>query len=442
MRENNINILTPGEKIKKIRKDFNIKQNEITGGKITRNLISLVENNKAELTDSTANIISDCINRICKERSIDFTMTPQDLLLNNTMQADKILDDLISTVKANSHNTDYDFSLTINKSEELIKKNPCLVRIAELYKEIGDAFLNRNAYWNAYIYFFKSYEHLNFEKERNQVILVAISLSFCCNNLCKFSEAIQIIDTVLSLNIETSEINKYKLYINKAISQKNLNQHINALNSLHEIDDNIIDDKKLFNIKTLEANCYRGLQLYKEALDIQLNLLNSNCANDITKRLIILCNIIDIYKCIHNTPQVKQYLNIAANILKDSSVVLNSAYSHSIYYDMGINNLYIDNCNEATFWLKRSLSESKLKKAYKVEFDSLDKLFSIYKDQNDIKKLEEIKIDLTELISKDNRPEYHTLIYKFISMYSMQNKKDDLDSLVSFALNLRSSEEQ
>lgn len=42
------NILTPGEKIKNIRKDFKIKQSEITGGKITRNLISLIENYKCQ----------------------------------------------------------------------------------------------------------------------------------------------------------------------------------------------------------------------------------------------------------------------------------------------------------------------------------------------------------------------------------------------------------
>ena len=435
-------MLTPGEKIKKIRKDFNIKQNEITDGKITRNLISLVENNKAELTDSTANIISDCINNICKERNIDFTMTPQDLLVNNTMQADKLLDDYINTIKLNSQNDYYDFSELINKSEELIKKNPCLARRAELYNELGTSFLNRNDYWNAYIYFFKSYEHLNFEKERNQVLLVAIDLSFCCNNLCKFSETIQIIDTVLSLDIETSDNKKYKLYFNKAIAQKNLNLYFNALDSLHEIDNNIIDDTKSFNIKTLESNCYKELQLYKEALDIQCELLHSNFSKEYTKKLIVICNIIDIYKCLNNSLQIKEYLNKAEEILKDSSVELNTNYSHSIYYHVGIDNLYIENNEDAINWLKKALTEAKEKKAYKVEFDSIDNLFSIYYNKNDFKTLEQLKVYLMELLTKSNKTEYHTLIYKYIHMYSMQNKKDDLDSLVSFALNLRSSEEQ
>ena len=83
----NVHLLTPGEKIKKIRKDFKIKQSDITGGKITRNLISLIENNRAELTESTAKIICNSINSICEKRNIDFMMTSDDLLKNNTIQA-------------------------------------------------------------------------------------------------------------------------------------------------------------------------------------------------------------------------------------------------------------------------------------------------------------------------------------------------------------------
>ena len=86
----NVHLLTPGEKIKKIRKDFKIKQRDITGGKITRNLISLIENNRADLTVSTAGIIVSSINDICKKRDIDFKMTTDDLLKNNTIQADKM----------------------------------------------------------------------------------------------------------------------------------------------------------------------------------------------------------------------------------------------------------------------------------------------------------------------------------------------------------------
>lgn len=434
------NILTPGEKIKNIRKDFKIKQSEITGGKITRNLISLIENNKAELTNSTAKIISDCVNNICREKNIDFKMTPEDLLINNTMQAHRILDNLINEVTNNIDNISYDFSSIINNSEKLIKQNPCLDKIVDFYLKLGDAFLKRNDYWQAYVFLFKAYEHLDLQKQKSLLPDVTVRLSYTCNNLLKYPETIQIVNTMLSLNLDISSLLKYKLILNKALAQKNLKQYLNAINSLHELNQESLDDANTFNIKTLEANCYKELKLYKNALDIHFELYSGNYKKEPTKNLIILCNIINTYMCMNNIKEVKKYLNIATKLLNNPSLKLHKHYSMSIYYDIGNSYVYIEDYNNAIWAFTKTLEESKENKFYNFEFKSMNSLFSIYSKRGDYTKLEELKFYLIELLNKDNRPEYHTLIYKYINMYSMQNKKDDLDSLVSFALSLNREE--
>jgi len=45
-------ILSPGKKLRRIRKDLKIRQHEITGGEITRELISIIENDKCNMTSS------------------------------------------------------------------------------------------------------------------------------------------------------------------------------------------------------------------------------------------------------------------------------------------------------------------------------------------------------------------------------------------------------
>ncbi len=70
-------ILTPGKRLKKIRKALGLKQFEITGGLITRNLISIIENEKASLTDNVADILCVNINSICIKKGIDFSITPE-----------------------------------------------------------------------------------------------------------------------------------------------------------------------------------------------------------------------------------------------------------------------------------------------------------------------------------------------------------------------------
>ncbi|WP_235900872.1 hypothetical protein [Inconstantimicrobium porci] len=63
-------------------------------------------------------------------------------------------------------------------------------------------------------------------------------------------------------------------------------------------------------------------------------------------------------------------------------------------------------------------------------------MFDIYHKSENYDKIDELKIMLLELLSKSNKYEYHTLVYKYIKMYDMQNKKDELQDIVNFMINL------
>lgn len=432
---NNENLLTPGEKIKKIRRDFKIKQVDITGGKITRNLVSLIENNRADLTVSTAEIITSFINGICEERDIDFKMTPDDLLKNNTIQADKMLNDLIDEINHNMDDKNFDFSNIIDKAEKLIKENPFMDKITDLYVKLGDIFRSRNDFRKAYIFYLKVYEHLDFYKDKALYALISVSLTYCCNNLYEFSETIQIVNTILSLNFNIDESLKYKLLYNKAIAQRNTNKFGDALNSLNQIDENIISDN-IFNIKTLKANCYTELKLYKDALDIHLNLLNNYCKNNQINKLVALTNIIDIYKYLDDKTGMRKYLIIAMTLITNNKIVANNYFLDSIYYDLAVSNIFIENEKDALILLNKALLSSKIQKKYKVEYDCISSMFEIYYKREDYQKLNELKILLLELLSKSNKHEFHTLVYEYIKMYDKQGKRAELEDLVNFMINL------
>lgn len=431
-----VKLLTPGEKIKKIRKDFKIKQNEITGGKITRNLISLIENNRANLTVSTAQIITSCINGICSERDIDFQMTPDDLLKNNTIQADKKLDDIIEEINNNKSDKNFDFSNIIDKAEKLIKENPFMDRITDLYISLGKIFSDRKDFRKAYIFYFKVYEHLDFQKQKELYAVISVKLSYCCNNLYEFSETIQIVNTILSVNFNLDEYVKYKLLYNLAIAQKNMNLYSDALNSLNKINESVTEDDSIFNIETLKANCYMELKLYKEALDIHFNLLNNYCNNNIINKLVVLSNIINNYKKSNNIAGMRKYLIVAMSLITKHDLDENNYFLDSIYYELAVSNIYIDNEEDALILLNKALLSSKSQKKYNVEYDCISSMFDIYYKRKDYEKINELKILLLELLSKNNRYEYHTLVYQYIKMYDFQNKKDELHDLVNFMINI------
>ena len=85
-------ILSSGKKIKRIRKELGLKQHEITKGEVTRNLISIIENDKAALTEKVAKVIADNINMACSEQNIDYHVSAKYLLESEEYQAERVVD--------------------------------------------------------------------------------------------------------------------------------------------------------------------------------------------------------------------------------------------------------------------------------------------------------------------------------------------------------------
>jgi transcriptional regulator with XRE-family HTH domain len=83
--------ITVGQNLKRIREELGLKQYEITGGEITRNLISIIENGKTPLYEINARIISENMNSIMEERGLDVYIEPEDILNPERYEAKKRL---------------------------------------------------------------------------------------------------------------------------------------------------------------------------------------------------------------------------------------------------------------------------------------------------------------------------------------------------------------
>ena len=71
--------MLPGENLKSIRKFLNLKQIDIAGSQITRNLVSLIENNKTPINYKTAQLISENINTILCNRFSNALLSIEDI---------------------------------------------------------------------------------------------------------------------------------------------------------------------------------------------------------------------------------------------------------------------------------------------------------------------------------------------------------------------------
>ena len=91
------------------------------------------------VTQAVAQIITDNINRICKEKNIDFSLDAEYLLEDIDSQTDKIASNYIDLLSINEDNISKDFSKDIEEIEVfLINTDVPKKRI--IYEKIGDIF--------------------------------------------------------------------------------------------------------------------------------------------------------------------------------------------------------------------------------------------------------------------------------------------------------------
>ncbi|QIB27304.1 helix-turn-helix domain-containing protein [Caloranaerobacter azorensis] len=70
-----IELLSPGQRLKKIRKILNVNQEELAGKKFSKNYISMFENDKRKINIINAIYLSDKINKLAKQKGIDINVS-------------------------------------------------------------------------------------------------------------------------------------------------------------------------------------------------------------------------------------------------------------------------------------------------------------------------------------------------------------------------------
>ncbi|AAK81616.1 helix-turn-helix domain-containing protein [Clostridium acetobutylicum] len=115
-------ILTIGEKIKKLRSEYKLNQDDIVGTELTRNLISQIEHGKANLTRSTAELIIRNTKDILEKRgeTLDEGINVEYLLETEESQAKKVIASYIQDLKEISVYKDNRFNVLLEKIENLL----------------------------------------------------------------------------------------------------------------------------------------------------------------------------------------------------------------------------------------------------------------------------------------------------------------------------------
>lgn len=426
------NILTPGEKIKNIRNRFDIRQEDITGGDITRNLISIIENNKANLTEPVAKILVYNINNICKERNIDFSVTEEYLLEDVVSQAKKIADEYIEEIISLKENEITSIKEKLFEIDVFLKKYKTEEKKTILFREIGIKFLEIKQYSRAFDYFLKAYESA---VSKGTTTNALIKLGICCMYLSKYEDAINYYNLLLDLNDDFSM--QYLAKFNLAICNKKLERFEDAITLLSDIIENHEDilsnsHEKYVNVNVLMATCLYKMKAFNKSIALYKELLKKvECEKE---EVFILANLADVYSEIRDYGKLQKVCEKIKNKIENNADFM-KLYECTVYIYLARNLKVINDKDGAKDLLLKAIEAFKtgtstiyLEEIEKVFVDLLDMLV----EDDDEERIDYLKTEFFELVQKEMFPKGSITVLKFIKYYNEKNNKAEVSSIIAF----------
>lgn len=429
-----MNILSLGEKIKKLRKEKNMTLKELAGDRITAAQISHIERDKSHTS-------SELLEYLAKQLdvSVDY------LLETKEMQSKKLTDNLIlqSEILIKCNNLEK-AEEQLNEAIKICYKYNVLDNYGTCNFLLADINFKNGKYSEAVMSYEKALHYFirNNDKEKLYKCYLNIGKIYLIEELYKgaifqfeFAEGI--------LNeIKIEDVDTYKdLYSKMAYCYIKLNNNEKSLyyiNKMDEIDIKNNPDEEL-NAIMLKANNLLNMgefekskEYFKKALEILDEEKNK------TELASIYLTISEIYKSIGNLDKVLDYSQRVYDIKKsdEDEYMMKSLFKIiEVYisnYDYDMAKRYCKIALASSIKNKNRLNEYKILKYYSdmykaqnenvIAIEYLHKCISIISELNNKKILADLYINLGELysnISKDKELEYYqkgVCIYKNIDI--------------------------
>lgn len=430
----NFNLITPGEKIKNIRKTYNFRQHEISGNDITRNLISMIERGESNLTKTTATIIANNINNLCIKKNINYSVTPEYLLESVEDQLNSVINKFIDCTKSDPskiYNGTYD-DILLN-----IEKNINIYSSAKdkfnFYMYLGDVFDEANNPSKSYFYYLRAYENSG-TSSPDEISSICSLIGYSCIRLQNYSAAINYNKIALYENEKRDLASIFAIRFNSIIALISLENYDDALNEITYVEENLSNilksnPQKHFYFCCLKSNCYKGMKKYDLANTLNKNMLKNNSTTPLCK-IILFTNIIEIYIETKDMKNLKIYLNKFYNYLESIKTLESNTHLASTYYSIGLGYLTINERDIARTFFNKSFQSAKEFKNEKYILQSLNQLVNLSDDSEKV--IASITKQFMDMVQLKFIPKYNYVLMNILNLYSKRNDCTNISKLINF----------
>jgi tetratricopeptide (TPR) repeat protein len=401
------NDLSIGENLKRIRLELDLKQYEITGGEVTRNLISIIENGKTPLSEDNASLICRNINKIMEDRDVDIIIDPEDIFnperYDAKKQADLYIEELDKLLITKNYNIEAEY---INEIELFLNKWNLMDKKIRIYEILGDIYKNLRDYTKGYHYYIKGWECVFNYPDRKLNYRLMKKLVANCIITGKYTEAINLCDYAVLNRKNIPDKDMVIFHYNNALAYSRLNLIDKCLRQTLEALKYTKDTsyRELGNILILQGNCYFKIENYDEALKSYNKAVNAlSLGNYYDELLLLYANMAEVYIKTNSRNKSIEYINmVLKNISKANT---DSNYFSKLCTQIATAYNHLNEFDLAEKYYNESLVYARKNNQPNVVRENILGLFNIYYsklDTNKIHKLFEDYRDVILNISLDN----------------------------------------
>ncbi len=405
--------LTMGEKVKKLREQLKLTQEDLQSEKVTRGLISMIETGRRDVTYGSGVKLAEKFNEKAEELNIIMNIDEAYLMRSPAEDAEIYC--------LNKLKNDDITKSTIDEIFEIINQYNLLFVQAKTYFKIGQINEEKRNFDDACINYDKALKIYKTMGKDKELGLVYLRLGISKGKNLQHDTAMVYFNSsqYYSFIYDDEDIQKLSLY-NLANAYKHLNKIDLALETVERYLE-VSDESDVFYIygHGIKANCYEAKKDYDKAIETYKEILLK--VSDNTNIFIGYAynNLGGLYADLNNFEESLKYfemaekfrdsldkVNLGATLIEKSNVFLKQKkYTDAINaIDLGLN--YAIEFNDMEYIIK----------GYYISAD-------IYDKSNDLVNLEKSYLKIIELlkIKKDNNS-LKSIYNKIVLMYLNQKK--------------------
>ncbi|MEG0774112.1 helix-turn-helix domain-containing protein [Clostridium sp.] len=406
--------LDTGEKIKKLRKELKIKQEELNSVGVSRNFISMIENGKRKLPKHVAIKLIEIFKTKANEMGIKLEIDEQWLLTSAKEQAINFCNEKLAS----------DLSIEdIDLIIELIKDYNIKELIPKVYVLKANDLYDKRLYEEAFTYYYEILECVHGESEEKSFIYN--KLSKCKIMMLNYVEAITYLNKCYEYCTVNGDIkNKKNCLYNMAFSYQkldNIDLALSCINSYIKLCDIQVEFKEYMGAIILKVNCYILSKEYQLAIDTATDAINKIHDSENLYLGYLYNSLGVLYTEVNDFDKALSYLEKAEAIrLQQDSYNL----SHTILNKAKIF-IKQENIEEALQLINKTIALAETHNDYEFIIESYELLEKLYVDLKRNGELINTYLKMINLFNKMSKKDEALKIYVKLLSLTIESKDSD-----------------